>query len=160
MKTITPCLWFDLNALQAAEFYVSIFKNSKITQITHYPDSVAKVANRPKGSVMTVMFELNGQEYMGLNGGPGHQSNQSISLMACCDTQDEVDYYWKALSAGGQEIQCGWLKDKFGFHWQIVPKQIFEMMHTKDTAKLDRYMQAMMTMVKLDLPTLQKAYNG
>src|SRR5688500_10507904 len=128
MSKITPCLWFDDNAEEAVKFYTSIFKNSKIGSISRYGDAAAKAAGRPKGSVLTIMFQLNGQDYMALNGWPIFKFSEAVSLMVNCENQDELDYYWNKLSEGGdpRSQQCGWLKDKFGLSWQIVPAKMNE----------------------------------
>ena len=159
-QRISVCLWFDHEAEEAANFYVSIFENSKVGAITRYGDEGAKAAGRPKGSVMTVAFELDGQELIALNGGPVFKFTEAVSLMVNCETQQEVDRYWNALSAGGQEVQCGWLKDRFGLSWQIVPTILLEMLHDKDPEKARRVMAAMLQMVKLDIAALQKAYDS
>jgi len=158
MKTITPCLWFDNQAEAAAKFYVSIFKNSKIGDIARYGDEGAKVSGRPKGTVMTVTFELDGQQFMALNGGPVFQFSPAISFMVSCRTQDEVDELWEKLSKGGETQQCGWLKDQYGVSWQIVPTVLGEMMQDKDAKKSERVMNAMLQMKKIDINGLKKAY--
>lgn len=162
MQRITPCLWFDDNAEEAANFYTSVFKNSKIKNISRYGEAGAAVSGRPKGSVLTVAFELDGQEFTALNGGPMFTFNEAISLQVNCETQAEVDYYWENLSAGGDEKaqQCGWLKDKFGVSWQIVPTVVSKMMSDPDPAKSERVMKALLPMKKLDLQGLQQAYEG
>ena len=163
MKQITPCLWFDDNAEDAAKFYTSIFKNSRIKHIARYDEATAAASGQPKGSVLTVLFELHGQEFMGLNGGPMFKFNEAVSFMIMCDNQEEVDRYWNALSgpgSGGQESQCGWLKDRFGVSWQIVPVAFMEMMQDKDAAKFERVMAALMPMKKIDINTLKRAYHG
>jgi predicted 3-demethylubiquinone-9 3-methyltransferase (glyoxalase superfamily) len=154
MQRVTPCLWFDTQAEEAAKFYTSIFKNSKLGHISYYGDD----APLPKGTVLTVTFTLDGQEYMALNGGPEFKFNEAVSFMVNCKTQDEIDYYWDKLTAGGQEVQCGWLKDRYGVSWQIVPAGIATMISDKDPARADRVMQALMKMVKLDLAALERAY--
>ena len=155
MQTIQPCLWFDTQALEAAEYYVSIFKNSKVNQVTYYGENMPM----PKGTVLTATFELNGEQFMALNGGPMFQFNEAVSLIVNCDTQEEIDHYWSKLTAdGGQEVQCGWLKDKYGLSWQIGPRKFEEWM--KDPVKGGRMMQAVMQMVKLDIAKLQAAYDG
>jgi predicted 3-demethylubiquinone-9 3-methyltransferase (glyoxalase superfamily) len=156
MQTINPCLWFDTQALEAANFYLSVFKNSKLGKVSYYGEG----APLPKGTVLTVTFQLDGQDFMALNGGPVFKFNEAISFIVNCETQAEIDDYWKKLSAGGQEVQCGWLKDKYGLSWQIVPTALGQMMSDKDPAKANRAMQALMKMVKLDINGLQKAYNG
>lgn len=158
MKTITPCLWFDDQAEAAVNFYASIFKNSKITHIARYGDAGAKASGRPKGTVMTVIFELNGQEFMALNGGPVFQFSQAISFMVPCKTQKEVDELWDELSQGGETQQCGWLKDKYGVAWQIVPMVLSEMMQDRDSKKTERVMKALLTMDKPDINALKEAY--
>ena len=156
-QKITTFLWFDNNAEEAANFYVSVFKNSRIVNTSHYTD----VGPGPKGSVMTIEFELDGQRFTGLNGGPTFKFTEAISLVVNCDTQEEVDYYWKKLSAdGGQEVECGWVKDKFGLSWQIVPKVLMELLVSGDTAKVDRVMRKMMTMKKLEIEPLKEAARG
>lgn len=152
---ITPFFWFDTQAEEAAKFYTSIFPNSKITQIARY----SEVGPGPAGSVMTVGFELDGQPYTALNGGPLFQFNESVSFVVHCKTQQEVDHYWDSLIAGGAPSQCGWLKDKFGLSWQIVPDALIELMQDKDPHKARNVVAAMMKMVKLDIATLQEAYN-
>ncbi len=154
---ITPFLWFDDQAEQAAKFYTSIFKKSKIKSVTRYSDA----GPGPKGSVMTVTFEIEGREFIALNGGPQYQFNESVSFMVHCKTQAEVDRYWKKLtSGGGKEVACGWLKDKYGLCWQIVPTVLLELISSKDAAKSQRVMQAMMNMVKLDIRRLKQAARG
>jgi predicted 3-demethylubiquinone-9 3-methyltransferase (glyoxalase superfamily) len=161
MQKITPFLWFDDQAEEAARFYTSIFKNSKLGKITRYGESAEKAAGRPAGSVMTVEFELEGQKFTALNGGPVFKFNESISFVVNCDTQEEVDYFWEKLSAdGGQESQCGWLRDKFGVSWQVVPKALINMLQDKDPNKSERVMKAMLQMQKLDIKTLEHAYAG
>jgi len=157
MQKITPFLWFDDKAEQAATFYTSIFKNSKIGKVARYDESGEKASGRPKGSVMTVEFELDGREFVALNGGPHFKFTEAISFVVNCETQEEVDYYWEKLSTGGKEVQCGWLKDKFGLSWQIVPTVLGELLSDKDAAKAQRVMQAMLKMVKLDIKKLKQA---
>jgi predicted 3-demethylubiquinone-9 3-methyltransferase (glyoxalase superfamily) len=158
MQKITPHLWFEDNAEEAAKFYTSIFKNSRILDITHYGESAAEVSGRPKGTVMTVTFELEGQLFMALNGGPIFKFSPAISFLVRCKTQQEVDSLWEKLSEGGEQEQCGWLKDKFGISWQIVPNILDEMIHDKDAMKSERVIKAMLQMKKLDIRGLQKAY--
>jgi predicted 3-demethylubiquinone-9 3-methyltransferase (glyoxalase superfamily) len=160
MNKIQPCLWFDRHAQAAAAFYVSIFRNSKITATTHYPASAAKASGQPKGSVMTVEFELDGQPFMALNGGPAFKFTEAISLTVLCKDQKEVDAFWKKLSKGGEESVCGWLKDKFGLSWQIVPTVLPKMLTTKDPKKVERVMAAVMGMKKLDVAKLERAFAG
>jgi predicted 3-demethylubiquinone-9 3-methyltransferase (glyoxalase superfamily) len=156
MPKITPCLWFDNNGEEAAKFYTSIFKNSKVGAISRYGEG----APLPKGTALTVSFQLESQDFMALNGGPMFKFNEAISFVVNCETQDEIDDYWKKLTAdGGQEVQCGWLKDKYGLSWQIVPTAISKWMQDKDPARTARVMQALMQMVKLDIRALQQAYD-
>ena len=157
-QKITHHLWFDNNAEEAAKFYTSIFKNSKIIGITHYGESAAEVSGRPKRTVMTVRFELEGQEFMALNGGPLFKFSPAISFLVSCETQEEVDNLWEKLSEGEEKEQCGWLKDKFGVSWQIVPNVLGEMVQDKDAKKSERVIKAMLQMKKLDIQGLRKAY--
>jgi predicted 3-demethylubiquinone-9 3-methyltransferase (glyoxalase superfamily) len=157
MQKITPFLWFDDQAEEAAKFYTSIFKNSRILGIAYYGEAGEKAAHRPKGSVMTVSFQLQGQEFTALNGGPLFKFSEAVSLVVSCDSQQEVDEYWTKLTAGGAESRCGWLKDKYGFSWQIVPKVAIELLQGKDAAKAERVMAAIMTMRKIDIEKLVKA---
>lgn len=158
MQKITPHLWFDSNAEEAVKFYTSIFKNSKIIDTARYGEAAAEVSGRQKGSVMTVTFELEGQRFIALNGGPVFKFNPAISLFVTCETQQEVDELWEKLSEGGEEVQCGWLKDKFGVSWQIVPAILGEMLHDKDAKRSERVMKAIIQMKKLDIEGLKKAY--
>jgi predicted 3-demethylubiquinone-9 3-methyltransferase (glyoxalase superfamily) len=160
MRKISPCLWFDNQAEEAAKFYTSIFKGSKMGTITHYGDAAAEAAGRPKGSVLTVTFEIEGQEFMALNGGPVFKFSEAISFMVHCEDQEEVDYFWEKLSAGGEEGPCGWLKDKYGLSWQIVPAVFAEWMKDKDPERSERVMKALLEMKKLDIDTLERAYEG
>jgi predicted 3-demethylubiquinone-9 3-methyltransferase (glyoxalase superfamily) len=160
MQKITPFLWFNDTAEEAAKFYTSVFKRSKLGKIARYGKAGEKVAGRPAGSVMTVEFEIEGQQFIALNGGPIFRFNESISFVVNCRTQAEVDYFWKKLTAGGKPVQCGWLKDKFGISWQIVPTVLNELMSTKDEAKSERVMAAMLNMVKLDIKKLKAAAKG
>jgi predicted 3-demethylubiquinone-9 3-methyltransferase (glyoxalase superfamily) len=153
MPRITPFLWFESQAEQAAKFYTSIFKGSKILGVTRYGKDMPGKA----GSVMTVNFRLLGKEFTALNGAPAYKFTHAVSFVVHCKTQKEVDYYWRRLSAGGEEVQCGWLKDKYGLSWQIVPEMLLKVISGKDHAKTDRVMGAMMRMVKLDIKGLQKA---
>jgi predicted 3-demethylubiquinone-9 3-methyltransferase (glyoxalase superfamily) len=159
-QKITPFLWFDSQAEEAANFYVSIFKQSRIGGIARYDDEASRAAGRPKGSVMTVEFELDGQKFIALNGGPHFKFTEAISLFVNCANQEEVDYFWEKLSAGGQEVECGWLKDRFGLSWQVVPAALLEMLQDKDPEKSKRTMAAMLKMKKLDVNALRKAYGG
>jgi len=157
VQKITPFLWYDNNAEEAVSLYISVFKNSKITDITRYGDA----GPGPKGSVMTIAFQLEGQDFIALNGGPMFKFTEAISLSVDCKTQQEVDELWEKLSAGGQPGQCGWLKDKFGLSWQIVPSALVEMLQDPDAEKSNRVMQAMMQMRKIDVASLRRAYaNG
>jgi predicted 3-demethylubiquinone-9 3-methyltransferase (glyoxalase superfamily) len=160
--TIIPCLWFDSQAEEAARFYASIFPNSKIGQITHYGKAGQEIHGRPEGSVLTVEFELEGQTFTALNGGPLFQFNEAVSFQIMCETQAEVDHYWNKLSAGGDPAaqQCGWLKDRFGLSWQVVPSAIMRMLSDPDTVKSQRAMAAMMQMKKLDIAALRRAFDG
>jgi predicted 3-demethylubiquinone-9 3-methyltransferase (glyoxalase superfamily) len=160
MKPIMPCLWFDGKAEDAARFYTSVFKDSKILDITHYGPSASGAAGMPKGSVMTVNFEINGQEFLALNGGPEFKFTEATSFVVRCKNQDEIDEYWSKLTQGGISGQCGWLKDKFGLSWQVVPASLDKMVQDKDTAKSDRVMEALIHMKKLDVKTLEDAYEG
>ncbi|HYO07346.1 MAG TPA: VOC family protein [Tepidisphaeraceae bacterium] len=162
MNKIAPCLWFDSQAEEAATFYTSIFPNSRIGKVSRYGDAAAQAAGRPKGSALTVVFELDGQSFTALNGGPMFRFNEAISLQVNVESQDELDHYWDKLSAGGdpKAQRCGWLKDKFGLSWQIVPTQIARMMTDPDPARSNRVMQALLQMTKLDLRALQQAYEG
>ncbi len=160
MQTITPCLWFDSNAEEAVKFYTSIFKKSKIRKIARYGEEGYEIHGRPAGSVMTIEFELNGQTFTALNGGPVFKFNEAISFQVSCKSQKEVDYYWEKLSKGGDEKaqQCGWLKDKYGVSWQIVPAVLSEMLKGKDAEVSDRVMKALLQMKKLDIKKLKQAY--
>ena len=157
MQKFTTCLWFDHQAEEAARFYVSIFKNSKMGIVTRYGEEGAKAAGRPKGSAMVVTFELNGQKFMGLNGGPVFKFTEAISFVVSCAMQQELDRYWAKLTAGGAEVQCGWLKDKYGLSWQIVPTVLSKLMSGKDPRKSERAMKAMLQMKKINIKGLQQA---
>jgi predicted 3-demethylubiquinone-9 3-methyltransferase (glyoxalase superfamily) len=160
MQRISVNLWFDSQAEEAARFYTSIFKHSHIKQMTHYNESSARMAGRPAGSVMTVRFELDGQEFIALNGGPQFKFNEAVSLIVCCKNQDEIDAYWDQLIAnGGSPGQCGWLKDKYGVSWQVVPDNLQELLDDKDPTRSDRVMEALMGMTKLDIRVLKNAYD-
>lgn len=158
MQKITPCLWFDNKAEEAAKFYTSIFKNSKINAITHYGDAGAAVSGQRKGSVMTVSFVLDGQEFTALNGGPIFKFTEAISLEVTCKTQKEINYFWEKLSQGGKKSQCGWLKDKYGLSWQVVPAMLPEMFQSKDPKRTENVMKAMLKMQKLVIKDLKQAY--
>jgi predicted 3-demethylubiquinone-9 3-methyltransferase (glyoxalase superfamily) len=156
MQKITPFLWFDGRVEEAMNFYTSIFKNSKIGRVTRYGEA----GPGPKGTVMSATFQLDGQDFMALNGGPQFKFTEAISLFVNCETQEEVDELWEKLSAGGKKDRCGWLKDKFGLSWQIIPRALGEMLGDKDPEKSKRVMQAMLQMDKIDTKTLKQAYDG
>jgi len=156
MQKITPFLWFDDKAEEAANFYTSIFKNSKIVSISRYGEA----GPRPEGMVMTVTFRLDGQEFTALNGGPEFKFTEAISFFVNCETQEEVDELWGKLSEGGEEEQCGWLKDKYGLSWQIIPSALMEMLQDKDAEKSRRVMEAMLQMQKIDIKALKQAYEA
>ena len=158
MQRITPFLWFDNQAEEAAKFYCSVFKNSKVKQMTYYTGEEPSGPKAPKGSVMTVSFELDGQEFVALNGGPRFKFTEAVSFAINCATQEEIDYYWEKLTSGGEEVQCGWLTDKYGLSWQVVPAKLSEW--ARNAAGFQRVMQALMPMKKLDIAMLQKAYDG
>ena len=154
MQKITPYLWFDHEAEEAANFYVSLFKNSKILNVTRYGDA----GPGQPGSVVTVSFELDGEEFVALNGGPQFSFTEAVSFQISCDGQEEVDHFWDALSEGGEESQCGWLKDRYGLSWQIIPARFMQLMQDKDPKRTQRVMQAMLTMKKFDIARLEEAY--
>jgi predicted 3-demethylubiquinone-9 3-methyltransferase (glyoxalase superfamily) len=156
MQKISPFLWFDTQAEEAAEHYVSIFPDSKIISVTHFGDEVPG----PKGRVMTITFQLAGQRFMALNGGPMFPFTEAISLFVDCEDQEELDHYWEKLLEGGEESQCGWLKDRFGVSWQIVPSVLGEMLSDPDPEKAHRVTEAMLKMIKLDINELKQAYDG
>jgi predicted 3-demethylubiquinone-9 3-methyltransferase (glyoxalase superfamily) len=158
MKKIVPCLWFDDKAEEAAKFYVSLIKNSKMGSITRYGEEGAAASGRPAGTVMTATFRLNGQEFMALNGGPQFTFTPAISFVVNCETQKEIDRLWEKLSQGGQKNVCGWLQDKYGVSWQIVPVVLGKMMQGKNAARTERVMKAMLQMTKIDIKALQRAY--
>src|SRR5688500_8185905 len=162
MQKITPCLWFDDKAEEAAKFYASIFKDSKIGGVTRYGKEGYEIHGRKAGTVLTLEFEIEGQKFVALNGGPIFKFNEAISFQVHCETQEEVDYYWEKLSEGGDEKAqvCGWLKDKYGVSWQIVPIVLYKMLKDKDTEKSERVMKAMLQMHKLDINVLKQAYEG
>ena len=159
MQRITPFLWFDDKAEEAANFYVSILKNSKLGPVTRYGSEGAAVSGRPKGTVMTVAFQIDGQELVALNGGPLFKFSEAISFVVNCKTQEEVDELWEKLSAGGEKGRCGWLKDKYGLSWQVVPTALEEMLRDPDARKSGRVMEAMLQMDKLDIRKLKQAYD-
>ena len=156
MQKITPFLWFDSQAEEAANFYTSTFKNSKILNISRYGEA----GPRPAGSVMTVTFELNGQEFTALNGGPEYRFTEAVSFLVNCETQEEVDELWEKLTEGGEEGPCGWLKDRYGLSWQITPVALMEMLQDKDAERSQRVMQAMLRMNKIDIKVLRETYEG
>ena len=156
MQRISPCLWFDTQAEEAANFYAGIFKNSKIKSVTHYGEA----GPMPAGTVMVVTFELDGVEFIALNGGPIYKFSEAVSLSVGCRTQAEVDHYWNALTKGGEEGPCGWLKDKFGLSWQVVPLEFSELMGSSDARRVKQMTEAMMKMKKLDLAKLKAAFNA
>lgn len=156
MQHVTPFLWFDDQAEEAANFYTSIFKNSKILKVARYGES----GPRPKGSVMTVTFQIDGQEFIALNGGPHFKFTEAVSFVVSCATQQEVDEFWAKLSEGGEKSRCGWLKDRYGLSWQIVPTILGELMSDADPEKSNRVMQAILEMDKLDIETLKRAYES
>ena len=161
MQKITPFLWFDNQAEEAAKFYTSVFKNSKIGRILRYDEASAKAAGGSVGSVLTIEFEIEGQKFTALNGGPQFKFNESVSFVVNCKTQEEVDYFWEKLTAGGgQESECGWLKDKFGLSWQVTPTVLIDMLNDKDPKKAERVMKAMMQMQKIEINKLKAAYAG
>ena len=153
MQKITPCLWFDTEGEEAARFYTSVFPNSRIVDVARY----GSAGPRPEGTVMTVSFELDGQKYVALNGGPEFTFNEAISFQVSCETQEEVDKFWSTLSEGGEEGPCGWLKDKFGLSWQIVPTVLPELLGDPDREKSQRVMQAMLNMKKIEIDALERA---
>jgi predicted 3-demethylubiquinone-9 3-methyltransferase (glyoxalase superfamily) len=159
VNKITPCLWFDSQVEEAARFYTGIFPNSKIHQVTYYPDTGREIHGKPAGTVLTVAFELNGQSFTALNGGPIFKFNEAISFQVECLTQEELDYYWEKLGAGGDvdAQQCGWLKDKYGVSWQVIPKILPELLSGPDPARVQRVFAAMLKMKKLDLRLLQQS---
>ena len=161
-QKITPCLWFDDQAEDAARFYTGIFKNSKIVSISRYGEAGHEIHRKPAGSVLTVEFQLDGQPFTALNGGPHFQFNEAVSFQVWCETQEEVDYYWEKLSAGGDERarQCGWLKDRYGVSWQVVPTVVSQLLGDPDSEPSQRATQAMLRMKKLDIAALQRAYTG
>ncbi|HVY54418.1 MAG TPA: VOC family protein [Thermodesulfobacteriota bacterium] len=158
MQKITPFLWFDNQAEEAAAFYTSIFKDSRIGSVARYGEESAEVSGQPRGSVMTVSFELEGQQFVALNGGPYFTFSPAISFVVNCDTQKELDELWDRLSEGGEKQRCGWLKDKYGVSWQIVPAALGGMLQDKDAGKSRRVMKALLQMDKIDIQALKKAY--
>ena len=161
-QKITPCLWFDNQAEEAVTFYTGIFRNSRILNISRYGEAGREIHGKPAGSVMTIAFELDGQAFTALNGGPVFKFNEAISFQVNCETKEEVDYYWEKLSEGGDESaqQCGWLKDKYGASWQVVPSVLPDMMRDPNSEKSGRVMEAMLRMKKIDIDELKRAYAG
>jgi predicted 3-demethylubiquinone-9 3-methyltransferase (glyoxalase superfamily) len=162
VRAIAPCLWFDNQAEEAARYYTGIFKNSKIGKISRYGKEGQEIHHRPPGSVMTVAFDLDGHKFTALNGGPGFKFNEAISFQVHCETQQEVDYYWEKLSAGGDDRaqQCGWLKDRYGVSWQVVPVALIDMIGDGESAKSQRAMRAMLQMKKIDIAVVKRAYDA
>lgn len=160
MQKITPFLWFNDKAEEAAKFYVSLFKNSKIVTVTRYGEDGAKASGRPQGTVMTAVFQLDGQEFIALNGGPTFTFSPAVSFLVNCETQEEVDRLWGRLSEGGKPVQCGWLTDKYGLSWQIVPTILSKLLQDKDPRKSEKVMKAMLQMVKIDIQGLIRAYES
>ena len=156
MQKITPFLWFDNNAEEAVNFYVSHFKNSKVLSVTRYGEA----GPGPAGTILTIAFQLQGQEFIALNGGPQFKFTEAVSFSVNCETQDEVNEYWETLSEGGEKGRCGWLKDKYGLSWQVNPRVLSEMLQDEDPRKAKRVMEAMLQMDKIDIRTLEKAYAG
>jgi len=157
-RKLTPCLWFDSEAEEAANFYVSVFKNSRIGKISRYGKEGYEVHGRKAGTVMTVEFKIEGQKFLALNGGPHFKFNEAISFQVHCQTQEEVDYFWSRLSEGGKEAPCGWLKDKFGLSWQIIPDVLPQLLTDKNVEKAGRVMKSMLQMKKIDIAALQRAH--
>jgi predicted 3-demethylubiquinone-9 3-methyltransferase (glyoxalase superfamily) len=155
-QKITPCLWFDSNAEDAVKFYLTVFKNSKKGKVSYYGEG----APLPKGTILTIEFQIAGQKFLALNGGPYFKFTEAVSFVVNCETQKEIDYYWEKLSKGGTKVQCGWLKDKFGLSWQIVPTLLNELITAKNSEKSSRVFQAIMKMKKLDINALKKAYEA
>lgn len=160
MQPLIPHLWFDDRAEEAPKFYTSVFKNSKILNTVRYPKAAEEVSGKKAGSVMTVEFEINGQRFVALNGGPEFTFSEAISFMIPCADQKEVDYYWQRLTDGGEESVCGWLKDRFGLSWQVVPERLSEMLEDRDQAKVEAVTNAFLQMKKLDVATLERAYKA
>ena len=159
-QKITPCLWFDTEAEDAARFYCSVFKDSRLGKINRYVNEGQEIHGKDAGSVMAVEFELAGQKFVALNGGPQFKFTEAISFQVHCDDQDEVDYFWAKLTDGGNAVACGWLKDRYGLSWQIVPKALFAMLSSRDPAKAQRVTKAFMQMQKFDIAKLNRAYEG
>ncbi len=157
---ITPCLWFDNEAEEAARFYVSVFKNSRVGRVSRYGKEGFEIHGRPAGSVMTIEFELDGVRFTALNGGPVFKFTEAISLQIYCDSQEEIDYFWSKLSEGGEEGPCGWLKDKYGLSWQVVPRILPDMLADENSDKAQRVTKAFLQMKKFDIAELERAYEG
>lgn len=160
MQKITPFLWFDSNAEEAIDFYTSVFRDSRIVSVSRYDEAGAQASGMPEGTVMTATFELEGQQFMALNGGPQFKFSEAISFFVACETQEEVDELWEKLPAGGEAGQCGWLKDRFGVSWQVVPTILGELLNDPDPEKAQRVMTAMLQMKKLDIAALRRASEG
>jgi len=160
LQKITPCLWFDTQAEEAANFYVSIFKNSRVVRVQRYVEAGQEIHGKEAGSVQTVEFELDGLRFTALNGGPEFEFNEAISLEVSCETQEEIDFYWEALTQGGEEVACGWLKDRYGLSWQITPAILGELMSDPDVKKVERVTNAFLKMKKLDIAAIERAYAG
>ncbi len=160
MQKITPCLWFDSNAEEAVRFYTSVFKKSKVGKVSRFGESAAEVSGQPEGSVLVIEFTINGQDFLALNGGPIFKFTEAVSFMIECEDQKEIDQYWNALTKGGTEQPCGWLKDRFGLSWQVAPKVLGKMLADKDPAKAERVMKAMLEMKKIDIAALETAKRG
>ena len=159
-QKINPCLWFDTEAEEAAKFYCSVFKNSRVVKINRYVNEGQEIHGKEAGSVMAVEFEIAGQKFAALNGGPQFTFTEAVSFQVHCDDQDEVDYFWEKLTDGGKEVACGWLKDKYGLSWQIVPKALFAMLSSRDQEKTKRVTKAFLQMKKFDIAALERAYAG
>jgi predicted 3-demethylubiquinone-9 3-methyltransferase (glyoxalase superfamily) len=159
-QQITPCLWFDRNAEEAVNFYITVFRNSKILHVVRYGKAGQEIHGGKPGAVLAIDFELDGQKFSCLNGGPLFKFSEAISFQIPCETQEEIDYYWSALTKGGNESDCGWLKDKFGLSWQVFPARLLEMLRDPDQEKADRAMSAMLKMSKIDLATIERAHAG
>lgn len=157
---ISPCLWFDHQAEQAVAFYTGIFPNSRTLLTNHYTEAGREIHGQKPGSVMSILFELDGQQFAAMNAGPVFQFNEAVSLMIGCESQEEIDFYWDRLCQGGTPSQCGWLKDRYGLSWQVTPTRLFEMLHSEDRAAATRAMAAMMKQRKLDLGALEQAFQG
>ena len=160
LKPIIPHLWFEQNPEDAVKFYTSVFKNSKIGKTSYFTEEGFEIHHQPAGSVLTIEFEIDGNKFIALNGGPGFKFNEAVSFMIPCKDQKEIDYYWNKLSDGGEEQDCGWLKDKYGLSWQVVPEKMIDWVADKDKKKVARLMKAQFTMKKFDIETLEKAFNG